>query len=162
MNDTPRDDSLQTGPAVLLVDDDNDQRGGMAELLAFDGYSVDTASDAYRAADLLDHHHYDLVISDIELPGHGLSTLGHVRRHQPDTPVILITGLTDETLRRRALEGGAFAVLEKPLTPPALREVIGRALDVGSSHGGNGSGGGSVAHGGNGSNGGNGSGVTRS
>jgi CheY-like chemotaxis protein len=56
-----------------------------------------------------------------------------VRRNQPGTPVILVSGLTDETLRRRARESGAFAVLEKPVTGPALRAVIGRAL--GSSDG---------------------------
>ena len=123
-------ETTHNGPAILLVDDDYDQRGGMAELLALEGYAVDTASDAYRAAELLDHRRYDLVISDVELPGHGLSTLGHVRRNRPETPVILISGLTDETLRRRALESGAFAVLEKPVSAPALREVIGRALDA--------------------------------
>jgi two-component system C4-dicarboxylate transport response regulator DctD len=123
--------TTHNGPAILVVDDDYDQRGGMADVLALEGYSVDTASDAYRAAELLDHRRYDLVISDIELPGHGLSTLGHVRRNQPETPVILVSGLTDETLRRRARESGAFAVLEKPLTGPVLRAVIGRALEAG-------------------------------
>lgn len=128
--------TAEHAPAILLVDDDSDLRGGMADLLALDGYAVDTASDAYRAAELLDHHRYDVVISDIELPGHGLSTLGHVRRTQPATPVILVTGLTDEALRRRAAESGAFAVLEKPVSGPALRAVIGRALEAAAEAGG--------------------------
>ena len=42
--------TTHNGPAILVVDDDYDQRGGMADVLALEGYSVDTASDAYRAA----------------------------------------------------------------------------------------------------------------
>ena len=118
-----------TGIAILLVEDDGGLRGGMADLLALGGYSVDAASDAYRAAVLLDRCSYRVVISDVELPGHGLSTLDHARRRQPDTPVILVTGLTDPDFRRRALEYGAFEMLEKPISGPELLAAVERALE---------------------------------
>lgn len=120
--------------AILLVEDDGGLRGGMADRLALAGYTVDTASDAYRAAALLDLHSYDVVISDVELPGHGLSTLGYVRRRQPGTPVILVTGLTDPGFRRRALDNGAFEMLAKPLSGPELVAAVERALEPRNGH----------------------------
>lgn len=123
-------ETARTEPAILVVEDDAVLRRVMAELLTLYGCRVDVASDSYRAAELLDHHGYDVVLSDVQLPGHGLSTLDHAHRAQPDTPVILITSLSLPALRRRAFESGAFEVLEKPLTGPELRSAIERALDA--------------------------------
>lgn len=120
----------QLEPAILVVEDDAVQRRVMAELLTLYGCRVDVASDTYRAAVLLDRHSYDVVLSDVHLPGHGLSTLGHAHRSQPDTPVILITSLCRPALSRYAFEGGAFELLEKPFTGPELRAAVWRALDA--------------------------------
>lgn len=121
------------GPAILLVEDDGGLRGGMEDLLELEGYSVDAASDAYRAAALLDRRSYNLVISDLEMPGHGLSTLDHARRSQPGTPVILVSGLTDAGIRRLALENGAFEMLAKPISGHELLAAVGRALELAPS-----------------------------
>jgi CheY-like chemotaxis protein len=121
--------SAHPEPAILVVEDDAVQRRVMAELLTLYGCRVDVASDTYRAAALLDRRGYDVVMTDVQLPGHGLSTLDHAHRSQPATPVILLTSLRHPTLRRRAHESGAFEVLEKPLTGPELRAAVQRALD---------------------------------
>lgn len=126
-------ETAHTEPAILVVEDDAVLRRVMAELLTLYGFRVDVASDAYRAAALLDLRCYDVVLSDIQLPGHGLSTLDHAHRSQPDTPVILITSLRRPALRRRAFEAGAFEVLEKPLTGAELRAAIERALHSGGN-----------------------------
>lgn len=141
-------ETAQTEPAILVVEDDAVLRGVMAELLTLYGCRVDVASDTYRAATLLDRCGYDVVLSDVQLPGHGLSTLDHAHRAQPDTPVILITSLRRPALRRRAFASGAFEVLEKPLTGPELRAAIERALHA-DGNGSNG-GGGHAAKGGGG------------
>lgn len=125
--------TAHTEPAILVVEDDGVLRRVMAELLTLYGCRVDVASDAYRAAALLDRRCYDVVLSDIQLPGHGLSTLDHAHRSQPETPVILITSLRRPALRRRAFANGAFDVLEKPLTGAELRSVIERALHSGGN-----------------------------
>lgn len=141
-------ETAQTEPTILVVEDDAVLRRVMAELLTFYGCRVDVASDTYRAADLLDRRGYDVVLSDVQLPGHGLSTLDHAHRAQPETPVILITSLRRPALSRRAVESGAFEVLEKPITGPELRAAIDRALHA-DGNGANGAG----SNDGNGSNG---------
>lgn len=113
---------------ILLVEDDAVLRRVIAELIELYGYRVDAASDAYRARALLDRRSYDLVISDLQLPGHGLSALDYARRLRPPTPVIVITGLDRPALRRRALACGAREVLEKPIAGSELRASIRRAL----------------------------------
>lgn len=123
-------ESTHTEPAILVVEDDAVLRRVMAELLTLYGCRVEVASDTYRAAVMLDRRSYDVVLSDVQLPGHGLSTLDHAHRSQPETPVILITGLRRPALNRRAYEGGAFEVLEKPVTGAELRAAIQRALDA--------------------------------
>ena len=66
-----------------------------------------------------------LILSDINMPGmSGLEMLPKVRAERPDVPVIMITAYGDADTRRKALEGGAEALLTKPIDFAALRSEI--------------------------------------
>ena len=82
---------------------------------------VDAAADA----DLI------LILSDINMPGmSGLEMLPKARTARPDVPVIMITAYGDADTRRKAIEGGAAGLFNKPIDFPELRGEIGRRLDA--------------------------------
>lgn len=77
-----------------------------------------------RAADLRDPS-LVLILSDINMPGmSGLDMLPNMRAERPDVPVIMITAYGDAETRRQALEGGAAALLSKPVDFALLRDEI--------------------------------------
>ena len=77
-----------------------------------------------RAVDLRDPS-LVLILSDINMPGmSGLDMLPNMRAERPDVPVIMITAYGDADTRRKALEGGAEALLTKPIDFVALRSEI--------------------------------------
>ena len=74
-----------------------------------------------------------LILSDINMPGmSGLELLPKAKAARPDVPVIMITAYGDDDTRRKAIEGGAEALLTKPIDFVALRsEIDGRVGSVG-------------------------------
>jgi CheY-like chemotaxis protein len=71
-----------------------------------------------------------LILSDVNMPGmSGLELLPRARAARPDVPVIMITAYGDAETRRRALEGGAEALLTKPIDFAALRGMIEAKLE---------------------------------
>src|SRR6185436_2847953 len=76
---------------LLVIDDDDSFREALCELLRDDGFEVDTASHATAAVQQLKTKKFDVVLSDLIMPGNGHFVVEYVRSHQPDTPVILIS-----------------------------------------------------------------------
>src|SRR4051794_12988207 len=71
-----------------------------------------------------------LILSDVNMPGmSGLDLLPKARAARPDVPVIMITAYGDADTKRKALEGGAEALLTKPIDFSALREQIDSRLE---------------------------------
>jgi EAL domain-containing protein (putative c-di-GMP-specific phosphodiesterase class I) len=113
---------------VLLVDDDPDVLEVCAELLRESGHDVDTAADGFVAIERLREHSYDVIVSDIAMPGmDGLQFLRAVRGFDLDVPVILSTGNPALETAVRAVEEGAFRYLMKPVTAAELEETVRRA-----------------------------------
>jgi EAL domain-containing protein (putative c-di-GMP-specific phosphodiesterase class I) len=117
------------GPTrVLVVDDDPDVLAVYAEILAESGHAVDTASNGFHAVELLGTKSYDVIVSDIAMPGmDGLQFLRAVRDFDLDVPVILSTGNPALETAVRAVEEGAFRYLFKPVSANDLDEVVRRA-----------------------------------
>ena len=77
---------------ILVVDDEQSMRDFLKILLRKEGNSVDTGDNAKTALDHLKKNNYDLVISDIRMPGmSGLDLLSRIKEQSPDLPVIMIT-----------------------------------------------------------------------
>jgi CheY-like chemotaxis protein len=121
--------------SILIADDNSDVRDALAFALRADGYRVRAARDAYEAQRVFASSHPDIVLSDIRMPGDGMTLLRRVRAMSPGTPVILMTGFEQPDDRRRALAGGAKDLLVKPLVGERLRNALRRVLDRGGSDG---------------------------
>ena len=118
-------------PHILIVDDNDTFLYAARELIQRErrGFVVDTAADAEQALSAIRRHHYDVVVSDIRLPGlQGLELLAECRRIRPETPVVLITGYGDRELEEQAAQCGAYAFLHKPLAADAFCSVVDRAV----------------------------------
>ena len=115
--------------AVLVVDDDAPFREALRDLLEERGLVVRIAVDAYEGARALREMSFDVVFTDIKMPGGGFLVLDHVRQLQPHTPVILITGSPSDEWTARAKHDGAFAYLTKPVGKDQIVDVLRRALE---------------------------------
>jgi len=115
--------------SILIADDDGEVRDALAIALRAEGYRVRVVRDAYEARRVFAATHPDLLLSDIRMPGDGLSLLHQVHDISPETPVILMTALESPGDRQRAIEGGATDFLLKPVFGERLRAALGRALD---------------------------------
>lgn len=114
-------------PRILLVDDDQDLRALVAQVLAVQGYAVTAVGDGTAMRGALAEIGADLVILDLMLPGEdGLSLLRHLRA-ATTLPVIMLTALGSETDRVVGLEMGADDYLAKPFS---TRELLARVRAV--------------------------------
>ena len=112
---------------VLLVDDNASVLRFLASAVASNHCEVKTASTAEQALELLGDVPFDLVVSDIKMPGlSGLDLLRSIKGKQPSTPVVLITGVPSVNSAVFGLRHGAYDYLPKPFSVTEVRELINR------------------------------------
>jgi DNA-binding NtrC family response regulator len=135
MRDFPRsDEKNSTSLRVLVVDDEPLIRWSIAETLGDRGFDVVEAGDARgcRSA-IADDHAFDVVLLDYRLPdSDDLTLLAAIRRLAPDTQVIMMTAFGRPEIVRRALELGAYRVLNKPFEMHAVADLVVEASAAGS------------------------------
>jgi DNA-binding NtrC family response regulator len=126
---------------ALVVDDDEAIRDTLYELLSEEHF-CQTAETAEKALARLEADTYDVVLTDISMPGlSGLELLGHVRQRYPDTPVIIISGISDHDHAQGLIRLGAFDYLLKPFSLEVVEKSVKRAIEYrrrmleGSAHG---------------------------
>ncbi len=116
---------------ILVADDEPGLREFITDALELDGHTVAAAPDGKAAAKLLDERSFDLVITDLKMPGlDGMAVLRKVRAELPETEVIVMTahGTVDNAVE--AMKLGAFEYLQKPLSgPDELRLLAARAVE---------------------------------
>src|SRR6266576_3836360 len=116
---------------VLIVDDDPALLQALPEALRLrmDGLTVDTADSAAAALDRIAARDYDVIITDIKMPGmDGLALLAEIRGRQPDTPTLMITGHGEHDLAVQALRGGAYDFMQKPIDRDSFVASLYRAI----------------------------------
>ncbi len=114
---------------VLVVDDDETIRDTLYELLS-ESYVCLTAETAEKALARLGADEYDVVLTDISMPGlSGLELLGQVRQTFPDTPVIIISGISDQEHAQGLIKLGAFDYLLKPFSLESVEKSVKRAVE---------------------------------
>jgi putative nucleotidyltransferase with HDIG domain len=114
--------------SVLLVDDHAPVLRFLAAAFKRQGCVVSTASSAEEALDLISDHGFDLVVSDIKMPGlSGLDLLRTVKGQQPDTPVVLITGMPSVDSAVFGLRHQAYDYLTKPFSITDVQQLVDRA-----------------------------------
>src|SRR5467141_692499 len=115
---------------ILVVDDDGASRALMVQILAEDGHAVIACSDGAEAMEQLDHApEFDVVVSDIRMVDvDGLEVLDWVRKHDPETPVLLVTAFGNVDGAVDAIRRGAYDYISKPYDVNAIKLVVDRAL----------------------------------
>lgn len=107
---------------VLVVDDEEHERQGLAELLTVWGYATETASNGEAALEKILAFDPAVVISDLRMPRlDGMSLLKQLRETRPDLTLIILTGQGTIEEAVEATKLGAFNFLEKPVDPKKLR-----------------------------------------
>jgi EAL domain-containing protein (putative c-di-GMP-specific phosphodiesterase class I) len=116
---------------VLLVDDEPGLVRALAKLLSNNGYVVTAASNGLEAIALMQAAAFDVIVSDIRMPGmDGLNLLRAIRNLDLDVPVVFLTGSPSLESAMKAMEHGAFRYLTKPIDAGELTTVVGRAARV--------------------------------
>lgn len=120
---------LTERPWILVVDDDP-TLAKLAQDLLSHNYLVDIATHPREAQAKLRERSYDVVLTDMVMPEvSGLELVQFVKRHHPDTPVIVFTGFANFKDAVTAVKLGAFDYLSKPVQGEMLRHVVTRALE---------------------------------
>jgi signal transduction histidine kinase len=115
---------------ILVVDDELNIRSTLAEYLALSGFEVDAAESGTQALDLLSRTAYDLVVSDVRMPGvDGISVVEWMKETCPSVPVIIMSGHATVESTLRALRLGAYDYLLKPFTLDEMQRTIGNCLE---------------------------------
>jgi EAL domain-containing protein (putative c-di-GMP-specific phosphodiesterase class I) len=116
---------------VLLVDDEKSLARALSRLLELAGCIVVTASEGREALALIASSTFDVIVSDIRMPGvDGLSLLRAIRAKDLDVPVVFLTGSPTLETAAEAIAHGAFRYLTKPLDGQELAAVVERAAQT--------------------------------
>ncbi len=118
---------------VLIVDDDPVLLKALPDTiqLRMTGVIVDIAESAAAALDQIDATDYDVIVTDIKMPGmDGFALLSEIRERRPDTPTLMITGHGEHALAVGALRGGAFDFIQKPIDREYFVTSLRRAIDL--------------------------------
>ncbi len=114
---------------VLLVDDKENMLKLFERILAGD-HEITTAADGARALSLVASREFDVVVTDIRMPGaDGFEVLKAVKSRSPDTEVIMMTGYAAIQDAVAAMKQGAYDYLQKPFDPDTAALVVSRALE---------------------------------
>ncbi len=123
--------NVAAGPAtrVLIVDDEEYQRAGLASMVSSWGFSVETASDGHEALDKLGSNLFHVLVTDLMMPRmDGFELLKRLGSQGSMPPAIVLTAFGNiETAVQTMHDLGAFWFLEKPIQPSALRLLLERA-----------------------------------
>jgi DNA-binding NtrC family response regulator len=118
-------------PSILIVEDEVKMQRLLQLSLAEEGYNTQAASDAEAGLKLLHQSKFDLVITDLKLPGmDGLEFLQSVKRSDAQLPVVLMTAFGTVETAIRAMKAGASDYVLKPFSLEEIKLVIKKELDV--------------------------------
>ncbi len=114
---------------ILIVDDEQAVRDLLVKTLATADYVVEAVPDGPSAIERLQTSQYDLLITDLKMPGmDGLSVVREARRKSADIAVVVITGYSTEASAIEAINLGVSGYLTKPFRLPRVLAVAARAL----------------------------------
>jgi FixJ family two-component response regulator len=116
-------------PLVVVVDDDESVRESLPDLLKEFGFSVLAFASGQEFLKSSGIDRASCLVLDVAMPGMtGPDVHDELKRRGLEIPVIFITGLKDESIRKRALQQGAVDTLSKPFSDTSLRDALSRAI----------------------------------
>ena len=116
---------------LLLIDDDANTLASLARAFRLAGHDATVCDNALRAAELLRTERFDLILSDVVMPGKtGMELLEELKKSGLQTPIVLISGQANIEMAVKATRLGALDFLEKPLTTDKLLLTVENALKL--------------------------------
>lgn len=116
---------------ILLVDDDIASLEVLREVLARAGYDTVSAESGYEALKTVQRTSIDLALLDFNLPDTtGAELLQHIKRFQPNAPVIIMSANRSQGVKFDVFEAGAYTFISKPIDLPQLLKFVSRALNL--------------------------------
>jgi len=120
-----------SNPRILVVDDEEDLLNVFRDLFSQRGETIDTAETGEEAVEKLQNGNYEVVISDINLPGiNGLEVLRVAKRENPNVCVIMITGFASASSAITALREGAYDYITKPFDLWEVSQIVDRGVEA--------------------------------
>ncbi len=117
-------------PRVLVVDDEEIVCESVKRILEEENYEVEIALSGFEAFDKMATNPFDIVITDLKMPGiDGMEVLRRIRREYPNTIIIMITGFSTVETAVEAMKLGAFDYIPKPFTPDEVSVVVKKAVE---------------------------------
>jgi CheY-like chemotaxis protein len=116
---------------VLVVENDEQSRHLMEQILAFSKYACLSAANGLQALDIVDQARVDLVLMDLSMPAlDGYQTVERMRERpgHDSTPIVAVSGYAEDAQRDLALRAGFTEYLSKPFRPKELVQLIDRLL----------------------------------
>ena len=115
--------------SLLVVDDEEDLRVMLEQLLSGNGYNVVTAVSGLQAMAEMDRMSFDIVLTDIRMPGmDGVKAFLKIKEILPDCIVVMMTGNAVESLIEQALSEGAKTCLSKPVSIEEILEIVDETM----------------------------------
>lgn len=115
---------------ILVIDDERSIRNTMKDILEFEKHAVTLAEDASQALEAIGRETFDLIFSDIKMPGmDGMELLGVLMEKGVEAPVVMISGHGNIETAVEAIKKGAFDFIEKPIDLNRLLVTVRNALD---------------------------------
>lgn len=116
-------------PTILIVDDEDLIRRMLGRMLRRRGFDTTLAGSAAEARELLAEREFDLVLSDVNMPGEsGLDLVRYAMETYPDTAAVMVTGLDDPQIASTALKIGAYGYIIKPFETNEVLINVANAL----------------------------------
>ena len=130
-SDITRRIRLRVKPSVLVVDDDAGIREILSDMLAMSGYEVQTSPDGFSALEAMNGHEFDLIITDLGMPGmSGLELAANVHQTNPELPIAMITGWGIQLNDAEIQQKGIKSITAKPFRISEMRRVVEELLPV--------------------------------
>lgn len=115
---------------ILVVDDELSMREFLSILLEREGYQVETAGSAEEALRQMETSLFDLVLSDVQMPGlGGIELLSRIKKISPETGVLMITAFSAAEQAVEAMKLGAYDYISKPFKIEEIKQLIKNALE---------------------------------
>lgn len=114
---------------ALIVDDSATMRNMIKATMSDMGFETDTAQDGEKAFKLAQHHRYDIVVTDINMPNmDGIELIRVLRETETCkyTPILVITTEGGENVKQAGKEAGASGWIVKPFNPDTLHKAVGK------------------------------------
>jgi len=125
-------DTTNTAGRVMVVDDHRQARESIADILRHAGHTAACVSSAAEALRLLDRESFDVIVTDLQMPGmSGLDFILELERRRDGAQVLMVTAFATVSSAVEAMRHGAFDYIEKPFDVDRLERLITRAIEQG-------------------------------